>query len=85
MKTSNFMAMLIAAKLEADTKQAAEMGVSNDDIAKLKAGRTDLPNHTMHYTHTGNGDDCEIRLVRISDHLQNSHKGGLITKKLIKL
>ena len=82
MTKKDFMAILIAAKLEADTKQAAEMGVSNDDIAKLKIGRTDLSNHTMHYMHTGNGDDCEIRLVRKSDHQQNSHKGGLITKKL---
>ena len=72
-------AKLLSKKLEADPKLAAEMGVSNEDTAKLKEGRTDLPNHTVHHLHTGSGDDCDVQLVRKPDHQKNPHKGGMLT------
>ena len=79
MTKKDFLAMLIAAKLEADPKLAAKMEVSNEDTAKLKEGRTDLPNHTVHHLHTGSGEDCDVQLVRKPDHQKNPHCGGMST------
>lgn len=72
-------AKLLGKHFEAHPEDASRMGVSAEDIAKLKAGETNLPNHTLHHEHTGNKNDCDIQIVNKEDHKQNPHRGGMLT------
>ena len=72
-------AKLLGEHFEADPEDANRMGVSAEDIAKLKVGETNLPNHTLHHEHTGDKEDCDIQIVNKEDHQQNPHRGGMLT------
>lgn len=80
----NKVQMSMAAKLlgehfEAHPEDANRMGISAEDVAKLKAGETNLPNHTIHHKHTGNKDDCDMQIVDKNKHRENPHRGGMLT------
>lgn len=72
-------AKLLAEYFKQYPNEAVKIGVSAGDIINLKAGKTKLPNHTLHHEHTGNGNDCKIQLVRKIDHQRNPHRGGMLT------
>ena len=73
MTKKDFLAMLIAAKLEADTKQTAKANAS--DFWSI------LPDYNPLQRHAGqDSDDCCIRIIRSSEHRQAPHGGGTMTR-----
>ncbi len=78
-------AKLLGEHFEAHPEEANRIGVSAEDIAKLKAGETRLSNHTLHHKHTGNKNDCDIQIVNKEEHKQNPHRGGMLTSNQDKM
>ncbi len=78
-------AKLLGKLFEAHPEEANRMGVSAEDIDKLKAGKTRLPNHTLHHRHSGNKEDCPIQGVNKKEHQQNPHRCGMLTSNQDKM
>lgn len=78
-------AKLLAGYFELHPKEAEKIGVSAEDIALLKAGKTSLPNHTLHHKNTAKKNDCDIQLVRKKQHNKNPHRAGMYTSNQDKM
>ncbi len=78
-------AKLLGAHFEAHPEDAKTLGITAEDIIKLKDGNINLPNHTIHHEHTGEKDDCNMQGVRKEDHRRNPHRGGMLTNNQDKM